>query len=129
LGFLASCLGLVGWLQYGWAWWFPILVFSPFIVDASMTLAKRICARAEIWQAHRDHYYQRLVQMGWGHRRTALAEYGLMSICGTAAIAGLKWPPSMQLALLVAVALIYAALIASVEIAWGNSRKGRLDDC
>jgi UDP-N-acetylmuramyl pentapeptide phosphotransferase/UDP-N-acetylglucosamine-1-phosphate transferase len=129
LGFLASCLGLVGWSQLGWAWWFPILVFSPFIVDASVTLAKRTYARAGIWQAHRDHYYQRLVQLGWGHRRTALAEYLLMFVCGTAAIAGLKWPPFAQLTLLIAATLIYAGLIASIEIAWGNRRKGRLDDC
>lgn len=128
LGFLAGCLGLAGWLQQDWSWWFPMLVFSPFIIDASVTLTKRAFARARIWQAHRDHYYQRLVQMGWGHRRTALAEYMLMCSCGIAAIAGLRWSSSGQLTLLVTAALIYAALIASVEIAWRNSRKGRCDE-
>jgi UDP-GlcNAc:undecaprenyl-phosphate/decaprenyl-phosphate GlcNAc-1-phosphate transferase len=129
LGFLAGSLGLVGWSQNDWTWWFPILVFSPFIVDASVTLAKRAYSRAAIWQAHRDHYYQRLVQMGWGHRRTALAEYGVMLLCGTAAISGLRWRPPIQFALLIVVALMYAAIIASIEIAWRNSRKGQLNDC
>ena len=118
LGFLAGSLGLIGWLQNSWSWWFPLLVFSPFIVDASVTLARRAYARAAVWQAHRDHYYQRLVQMGWGHRRTALAEYGLMCICGVAALAGLRWAPSGQLALLIAMVMAYALLITAIEIAW-----------
>ena len=31
----------LGWLRDDWTWWFPLLVFSPFIVDASVTLARR----------------------------------------------------------------------------------------
>ena len=41
LGFLAMAMGLLGWQQGSWAVWFPVLVFSPFIVDASVTLLKR----------------------------------------------------------------------------------------
>jgi UDP-N-acetylmuramyl pentapeptide phosphotransferase/UDP-N-acetylglucosamine-1-phosphate transferase len=125
LGFLAGCLGLIGWLRHDWAWWFPLLVFSPFIVDASVTLLKRAYARAAIWQAHRDHYYQRLVQMGWGHRRTALAEYLLMFLCGAGALAGSGWTQRGQTALLMATVAIYAALIVSVEMAWHKARKMR----
>jgi UDP-N-acetylmuramyl pentapeptide phosphotransferase/UDP-N-acetylglucosamine-1-phosphate transferase len=79
LGFLAAALGVIGWLQQDWTWWFPPLVFSPFIVDASVTLARRLLRRDKVWQAHRDHYYQRLVRLGWGHRKTALAEYAAMA--------------------------------------------------
>lgn len=128
LGFLAGSLGLFGWSQNYWPWWFPLLVFSPFVVDASLTLAKRTYARSAIWQAHRDHYYQRLVRMGWSHRRTALTEYGLMFICGGAATAGLEWRPMAQLALLGSAALAYAALVASIEIVWRNNQKGQTRD-
>jgi UDP-N-acetylmuramyl pentapeptide phosphotransferase/UDP-N-acetylglucosamine-1-phosphate transferase len=128
LGFLAGSLGLWGWLQSHWHWWFPIVVFSPFVVDASVTLARRIFSGATIWQAHRDHYYQRLVRMGWGHRRTAIAAYGLMAFSGAAAIAGLRWPVYAQIALLVTIALVYAALILLVEIAWRNNLKSRPHD-
>ena len=41
-GFLAACLGLVGWQLGIWTLWFPGLVFSPFIVDATVTLARRL---------------------------------------------------------------------------------------
>ena len=118
LGFLAAVFGISGCLQRDWAWWFPLLVFSPFIVDASVTLLRRACARAAVWRAHKDHYYQRLVQLGWGHRRTALAEYALMVACSAAALAALGWTASAQLALLLTAAVVYAVLIGVIQAAW-----------
>ncbi len=47
-------------------------------MDASYTLLRRLLRGEKIWQAHREHIYQRLVQLGWGHRRTVLLAYGLM---------------------------------------------------
>ena len=67
--------------------WLGMLVFSPFIVDASITLAARVLRGERFWMPHKSHYYQRLVQLGWGHRRTVLAEYTLMMACsGTAVV-------------------------------------------
>ena len=75
VGFLAGALGLVGWRDDAWPLWFPLLVFGPFIGDATITLLKRLARRERVWRAHRDHYYQRMVRMGLGHRGTALAGY------------------------------------------------------
>ena len=85
-GFLAASLGLVGWQLGIWTLWFPGLVFSPFIVDATVTLARRLLRGEKFWRPHREHYYQRLVLSGWGHRRTVLAEYGVMALCGGLAV-------------------------------------------
>lgn len=122
LGFLAAVFGMTGWLQHVWPWWFPLLVFSPFVVDASVTLSRRAWARAPVWKAHRDHYYQRLVQMGWGHRRTALAEYSLMCLCGGGALASLTWSPAGQALLLITTTAIYVVLITLVELAWRRTQ-------
>ena len=78
LGFIAGVLGVYGWSEGIWSPWFPLLVFSPFIADASVTLVKRLYKGECIWHAHRDHYYQRLVLSGWGHGNTALFAYVLM---------------------------------------------------
>lgn len=86
LGFLAAGLGLIGWKNGTWSPGVPLLVFSPFIVDASVTLVKRLIRGEKVWQAHRSHLYQRLVLAGWGHRKTALAEYGVMVLCGLFAL-------------------------------------------
>ena len=69
LGFLAAALGLMGWQKDFWPFWFPILVFSPFVVDASVTLLRRLLQGNSVGQAHKEHYYQRLVRMGWGHKK------------------------------------------------------------
>ncbi|MDT8363492.1 MAG: glycosyltransferase family 4 protein [Nitrosomonas sp.] len=94
LGFLAGSLGIYGWSSGIWSPWFPMLVFSPFIADASVTLAKRLYKGKRIWHAHRDHYYQRLVLLGkWGHRNTALFAYGLMLVASSMALSTIsqKW--------------------------------------
>jgi UDP-N-acetylmuramyl pentapeptide phosphotransferase/UDP-N-acetylglucosamine-1-phosphate transferase len=118
LGFLAAALGIIGWRQDDWTWWFPPLVFAPFIVDASVTLARRLARRDRVWEAHRDHYYQRLVRMGWGHRKTALAECAVMLAGGLLGLWALALPPALQAAVLAAAAGAYLAFIALIEHKW-----------
>jgi UDP-N-acetylmuramyl pentapeptide phosphotransferase/UDP-N-acetylglucosamine-1-phosphate transferase len=115
LGLLAAIFNLAGWQRGIWPWWLGIVIFSPFIVDASLTLCKRLLRREKVWQAHREHYYQRLVKHGWGHRKTALAEYALMLSCNLVAIGGMQLEHSLQLALLGSVALTYAILAVVLE--------------
>lgn len=78
LGFLAGAVGYWGWRGNVWPIWFPALVFAPFIADASVTLSRRLLRGEKFWQAHREHYYQRMVRAGVGHRRTALYWYLIM---------------------------------------------------
>ncbi|MGH8634626.1 MAG: MraY family glycosyltransferase [Burkholderiales bacterium] len=125
LGFLAAALGLIGWLQRDWTWWFPALVFAPFIADASVTLARRLLRREKVWQAHRDHYYQRLVRLGWGHRKTALAEYALMLASGLLALAALALPAGLQAVSLAAAAGAYLIIMVSIERAWRRTAVNR----
>lgn len=127
LGFMAAALGLLGWQRDLWPLWYPAAVFSPFIVDASATLARRFLRGERFWKAHRSHYYQRLVQMGWGHRRTALAEYALMLICGCAALWALGQPLYLQAVILLALAALFACLAVSVDVAWRRARKAPLE--
>lgn len=126
LGFLAGALGILGWLNGNWMLWFPALVFSPFIVDASVTLARRLLRGEKVWQPHREHYYQRLVRIGWGHRKTAVAEYVLMIAAGVSAVLGLNWPVAGQAALGGAWITIYAVLMWSIDRSW--SEHARLPD-
>jgi hypothetical protein len=51
-----------------------------------VTLLKRLLHGERIWQAHRGHYYQRMVQSGLGHRNTALSAYALMFVVGVSAV-------------------------------------------
>lgn len=96
LGFLAAVLGILGWMDNFWSLWVPLLVFSPFIADSTVTLIKRLFRGERIWQAHREHYYQRLVQNGFGHRNTALSAYVLMLTVGASAVWADKQEPAVQ---------------------------------
>ena len=118
LGFLAGALGVVGWLQDLWPLWFPLAVFAPFIVDASMTLTRRLLRGERVWEAHRQHYYQRLILSGWSHRRTALSEYGLMVLCGGVALIGLHQSLAGRFILLSALALAIALAMWAIDRRW-----------
>lgn len=123
LGFLAAAIGLLGWQQTLWPLWVPLVAFGPFVVDATVTIGKRILRREKIWQAHRTHYYQRLVQSGWGHRRTAIAAYGLMAFSAIVAAAGAQQSQTIQYVCVAAIALIYVVLGAMIDRSWAHHQQ------
>jgi UDP-N-acetylmuramyl pentapeptide phosphotransferase/UDP-N-acetylglucosamine-1-phosphate transferase len=116
LGFLAAAIGYLGYSHAVWPYWFPALVFSPFILDSTYTLLKRALRGERIWVAHREHVYQRLILSGWSHRRLALVAYGIMCIVQVAAIFALRQPPGMQIAVIALALLLQAALIVAAEV-------------
>lgn len=118
LGFLAASFGVWGWQQSYWPFWFPILVFSPFVIDATATLLKRMWFRENLVQAHRQHYYQRLILMGWGHRNTALVEYALMASAGVSALWGIGLDRHGQGNLLAWWGAVYLGLTMWVDWRW-----------
>jgi UDP-GlcNAc:undecaprenyl-phosphate/decaprenyl-phosphate GlcNAc-1-phosphate transferase len=115
LGFLAAAIGLAGWQERSWPAWFPLLAFLPFIADASLTLSLRLARGARVWEAHREHSYQRLVQSGWGHGGT-LALYATLMV-GTAgsALITLAWAPGAGLAALGIWAVILVLTFGAIE--------------
>ncbi|MDP2805320.1 MAG: glycosyltransferase family 4 protein [Gallionellaceae bacterium] len=116
LGFLAAAMGLWGWQQMLWEWWFPIFVFSPFIVDASITLIKRALRGVKITEAHREHYYQRAIQLVLGHRSVALIEYVLMLAVGGSALFVLR--EEFPVVVIGVWCLIFAFLMSFIEMQW-----------
>lgn len=102
LGFLAGALGYWGWRGGAWPVWFPAFVFSPFIADASVTLLRRLSRGEKFWQAHRDHYYQRMVRSGVSHARTAAWWYAVMLAGVALALWALRRPFEQQCAILAA---------------------------
>jgi UDP-N-acetylmuramyl pentapeptide phosphotransferase/UDP-N-acetylglucosamine-1-phosphate transferase len=75
-------------------WAAALLIPLYFLVDATTTLVGRLLAGKRIWQAHREHFYQRAVQAGREHatvvRAVIVANLGL---AGLAALSvGIGWP-------------------------------------
>lgn len=54
-----------------------ILVFC-FLIDSMVTITVRLFKKEKVWEAHRKHFYQRLVAGGRSHQAVSLL-YGLIS--------------------------------------------------
>ncbi len=118
LGFLAAMMGVEGWSRGIWPFWFPVLVFSPFVVDACLTLLQRAMRGERLSEAHKSHYYQRLVRMGWSHKKLAVAEYALMAAVAATAITFRTSTSVVVVALLALWTVAYAAIAVTIDRRW-----------
>ena len=123
LGFLAAALGIHGNMLGYWPWWFAALVFSPFIVDASVTLLRRTLQGHKPWIAHRNHYYQRLILAGWSHRKTTAVYYVLMLACAVSALSAARSPNAD--AILMTWVIIYGLLLLLLEWHLRKNKKNK----
>ena len=118
LGFLAAVFGVGGVGGGWWPAWFPLLVFLPFIADATLTLARRMARRERLWEGHRSHFYQRLHQLGAGHGGT-LGVYGaaMLGTAATAVYCRFRAPAAGWWALAAWIAVVLM-LFATIDYHW-----------
>ena len=117
LGFAAAASALVGAKEGLFPLWVAWLAFSPFIVDATSTLLRRVSRGERVWEAHRSHHYQRLVLSGWSHRKTLLWSYLLMAACAATSVAAVGMTGQDQALLLAAWTIIYLLIGFRVRLA------------
>jgi len=72
----------------------------------------------KVWHAHKEHYYQRLIRMGWSHRKTALVEYAIMSGGSSIALLGLSVPASIAIGIAALWGAVLIALMRLVDKRW-----------
>jgi UDP-N-acetylmuramyl pentapeptide phosphotransferase/UDP-N-acetylglucosamine-1-phosphate transferase len=122
LGFLVAATGMLGWQLGSWQWWFPLLVFSPFLMDATVTLIRRSLRGARITEAHREHYYQRAVQLGYGHLKVAVFANILMAAAGISAVTLDKYANVLLMSWL----CIYASIMIAIDMKWWRHKAAEL---
>ena len=108
LGYLAGWLMLA--LAAAGAWQAALLLPAYYLADATWTLGSRLLCGRHVWQAHREHFYQRIVAAGWSHGRTAglIAGHNLLLV-GLAVAA--QQGATAAAAALAAGAILVAALL------------------
>jgi len=102
---------LLGWLLLQLAaaghWAAALILPLYYLADATITISRRLLRGEKIWQAHRQHFYQRAVAGGASHSRVslmiALANF-LLIVCALVSIIT-PWP-----ALAAAVLIVFALL-------------------
>ena len=112
---------LLGFLLLGLAarglWKAALILPLYFLADATVTLLRRLLRGERVWQAHRQHFYQRAVERGLDHaavvRRVILANL-LLIACAWAAENG------AGIAALAAAIVVVVGLLANLA---GGSRR------
>lgn len=121
LGFLAAAVGAAGVAAGVWPAWFPVLVFLPFVADATATLARRVLRGERFWQSHRSHYYQRLHRLGAGHGGTLAAYGALIVACAATAVGCAILAPQWGLLALAVWCVAHGVIFAAIDYHWRRS--------
>jgi hypothetical protein len=82
--------------------------------------------RERWWEGHRVHYYQRLAQMGAGHRGTLAAYAALMAGMAASALACLAFAPAAGWWALAVWTLVVVMLFATIDYHWRKKTNIRL---
>jgi UDP-N-acetylmuramyl pentapeptide phosphotransferase/UDP-N-acetylglucosamine-1-phosphate transferase len=122
VGFLAGVFGAAAAAAGAWPAWFPLLVFLPFIADATLTLLRRLARGEPMLEPHRTHYYQRLNRLGAGHRGTLLVYGVLMAGTAGSALATLSYAPAHGWGVLCAWIVVAGAFFAGIDYHWNRRR-------
>lgn len=75
LGFAVAGLSLLALSRSDAGFWPLLLLPSTMLIDAGLTLLGRLLRGQKVWQAHREHLYQRAVAHGWSHLRICAAYF------------------------------------------------------
>lgn len=122
LGYSFATLALLGNLGVGGAripWELGVVALAPFLFDGLATLSRR-ALRGERWfEAHRSHYYQRLVQAGLTHGQVSLL-YGLLGTWAALLAVGLVAAAEPSRPLLGAAAFL--PMLGVVALVWRLER-------
>jgi hypothetical protein len=94
------------------------MAFAPFMGGVSVTLARRLARGEKFWQAHREHYYQRMVRSGMGHARTALFWYAVMLAGIMLAVWALDRSIVLQWSLVAVWVVILVLIGVAIDVRW-----------
>jgi UDP-N-acetylmuramyl pentapeptide phosphotransferase/UDP-N-acetylglucosamine-1-phosphate transferase len=112
---------LLGWLLIDAAaaglWAAALILPLYYLVDATWTLARRAWRRETVWRAHREHFYQRAVQRGFGHAAVALRILACNAILVALALAASQAEAPLQPWIGLLLALLAVAVLLFM-LAW-----------
>jgi Fuc2NAc and GlcNAc transferase len=87
-----------------------------FIFDSIFTLIRRAARREKVWNAHREHLYQRLIRSGYAHRTVTLIYGGLSAVAAVAAVFSLLSDDRSRIAILIAA--LFCTALSVVALCW-----------
>jgi UDP-N-acetylmuramyl pentapeptide phosphotransferase/UDP-N-acetylglucosamine-1-phosphate transferase len=124
LGFALAALSLLVAARYGWMLLIPLFFLHlNYTLDTSITLLRRWLRGERIYEAHKEHFYQRLVRSGKSHPFTTGIEMALQVVTLALALACLKFTLPAQIGVGVIVVLIWLSFFAYAELLFRKSAR------
>ncbi|MBP2291894.1 MraY family glycosyltransferase [Azospirillum rugosum] len=106
----------LGWLLLAVAasglWAAALLVPAYFLADATVTLLRRLVEGKKVWQAHREHFYQKATQRGRSHAQVVRLVLALNAALLTLAVVSVLLGPASGWTVLPAGAAAIVLLLA-----------------
>ncbi|MCC5809425.1 MAG: glycosyltransferase family 4 protein [Ectothiorhodospiraceae bacterium] len=87
LGFSVAALAVLTWSEAGFSPYAWLILLGVFIVDATLTLVRRVLRGERFYEAHRCHGYQHAARRLGGHRPVTLA----VALCNLVWLLPLAW--------------------------------------
>lgn len=116
LGFTAALLALRLWMNQP-VWGLCALgAMTVFYVDAGLTLLARLRRHERLFEAHRTHAYQRLVnELGWTHPVVAVTYAGSQSAVSILVLVSSRWGWGAVVGVLTGVVIVLSCLYWYVQ--------------
>ena len=113
MGFGVACCALI--IANSFGVWCVATIALPFLVDGLLTMADRAKRGENIFIAHSDHVYQRLIKSGWRHWQSSLIYSLATLICAAIALYGALMGDFMSFA-------GFAVTLIVLSLAWAAAR-------
>ena len=98
------------------------LLLGVFVVDATVTLVRRLLRGERLYEAHRKHAYQRLVQAGLSHQSVCLVVLAVNLSLAVLAVLAVRRPALLLVGLATGVVLLGFAYLAVERLAPFDAR-------
>ncbi|WP_418791048.1 glycosyltransferase family 4 protein [Phosphitispora sp. TUW77] len=88
LGFMLAGMSVIGLTKQAamFSVFVPVLIFGIPIFDTLFAILRRYINNQPIFSADKEHLHHRLLAIGFSHRKTVLAIYGISSLLGASAV-------------------------------------------
>jgi Fuc2NAc and GlcNAc transferase len=116
LGFTAALLALRLWMEQP-VWGLCALgSMTVFYVDAGLTLVARLRRHERLFEAHRAHAYQRLInELGWSHPAVAVTYAGIQLAVSILVLVSSRWGWGAVVGVLTGVVIVFSFLYRYVQ--------------
>ena len=91
LGYVFTVLAIISETSYSVPRIVWLLLLGVFIIDATITLFKRLARGEKLSQPHRTHVYQLAVQAGYSHKQVTLVVLFINIMLGMAAVGAIQY--------------------------------------